>query len=136
MSEYESLQQELVALKQRVTQLEQSIVADSEPVAQSPILEPIEICMTAPVASFEAVQQTEALTLEVERSRVITSVIERIWQTLDIPTIFWATTHEVRHILHCDRVALYQYNADWGGDFVYESVGEGWIPLAEDDRQP
>ena len=54
---------------------------------------------------------------------------EQMRQTLDLKTILKTTTEEVRAILNCDRVALYQFHPDWSGDFVFESVAEGWLPL-------
>ncbi|MBD2092893.1 GAF domain-containing protein [Microcoleus sp. FACHB-1515] len=65
-------------------------------------------------------------------SHIIASVIERIRQTLDIPTIFRATTQELRYVLGCDRVLLYRFNSDWSGDLVYESVGDGWKRLVSE----
>ena len=29
--------------------------------------------------------------------------------------------------MKCDRAVLYQFNPDWSGEFVAESVAEGWI---------
>src|SRR4028119_1677908 len=50
-------------------------------------------------------------------------------QTLDLETIFSATTEELRQFLKCDRVAIYRFNPDWSGEFVAESAGKDWIPL-------
>ncbi|NER92487.1 MAG: GAF domain-containing protein [Symploca sp. SIO1B1] len=64
-----------------------------------------------------------------QQERALARVIERIRQTLDMETIFQATTQEVRQILSCDRVVVYQFNSDWSGEFVYESKTEGWKSL-------
>ncbi len=71
----------------------------------------------------------KALRESVERERAIAQVIQRIRQTLDITTIFNATTCELRQTLQCDRVAIYQFNPDWSGKFVAESVTNGWRRL-------
>jgi PAS domain S-box-containing protein len=63
------------------------------------------------------------------RERAIATVLQRMRQTLDMNTIFSATTEELRHVLNCDRVAIYRFNPDWSGEFVSESVANGWIPL-------
>ena len=63
------------------------------------------------------------------RSQTLAQLSERMRQTLDLETIFRTTTEEVRLILNCDRVALYQFHRDWSGEFVYESVAKGWLPL-------
>ena len=73
----------------------------------------------------QAKQQAKAA----EQERTLARVIERIRQTLNIDKIFSATTQEVRQILNCDRVAVYRFFPDWSGEFVSESVAEGWISL-------
>ncbi|MEG4323113.1 MULTISPECIES: GAF domain-containing protein [unclassified Microcoleus] len=77
---------------------------------------------------FQAKQQAKAA----EQERTLTRVIERIRQTLNIDQIFSATTQEVRQILNCDRVGVYRFFPDWSGEYVSESVAEGWIPLVTD----
>ncbi|MCA1993367.1 MAG: response regulator [Coleofasciculus sp. S288] len=64
-----------------------------------------------------------------QRERAIAKVIQRMRQTLDIDAIFTATTDELRQLLKCDRVAIYQFNSDWSGEFVAESVASGWTSL-------
>ncbi|MBW4646331.1 MAG: PAS domain S-box protein [Goleter apudmare HA4340-LM2] len=66
-----------------------------------------------------------------ERERAIAQVIQRMRQTLDLETIFAATTQELRQVLNCDRVAVYHFNHNWNGEFVSESVGSGWISLVD-----
>jgi methyl-accepting chemotaxis protein PixJ len=36
---------------------------------------------------------------------------------------------ETRRLFNTDRVAIYQFNSDWSGDFVVEDVGKDWLPL-------
>jgi len=64
-----------------------------------------------------------------QQERALARVIERIRRTLDMETIFKATTQEVRQILNCDRVVVYRFNLDWSGEFVHESMAEGWKSL-------
>jgi len=79
----------------------------------------------------------EALRESALRERAIATVLQRMRQTLDINTIFSATTEELRHVLNCDRVAIYRFNPDWSGEFVSESVANGWVPLiAEQKNNP
>ncbi|MEM8677549.1 MAG: ATP-binding protein [Cyanobacteria bacterium P01_G01_bin.67] len=56
------------------------------------------------------------------RERAIFNVVEKIRETLDLNEIFQVTTENIRETLECDRVALYQFDSDWGGQFVAESV--------------
>jgi two-component system sensor histidine kinase/response regulator len=72
-----------------------------------------------------------ALQESAQREKAIAQVIQRMRQTLDLDTIFRATTQELRQVLKCDRVAIYQFYPDWSGDFVAESVGYGWRRLVE-----
>ncbi|MBN3923401.1 PAS domain S-box protein [Nostoc sp. NMS4] len=74
----------------------------------------------------------EALRESAERERAIAQVIQRMRQTLDLETIFAATTEELRQVLNCDRVVVYRFNPDLNGEFVSESVGNGWISLIEE----
>jgi GAF domain-containing protein/DNA-binding response OmpR family regulator len=79
----------------------------------------------------QARQQAQAA----EQAHALARAIERTRQTLDINTIFTATTEEVRQILQCDRVVVYRFNPDWSGNFVSESVGLGWLSLATAQSQ-
>jgi PAS domain S-box-containing protein len=74
----------------------------------------------------------EALCESAEREKAIAQVIRRMRQTLDLETIFAATTQELRQVLNCDRVIVYRFNPHWSGEFVAESVGEDWISLIEE----
>lgn len=71
-----------------------------------------------------------------ERERTLRAVIRRMRESLDLETIFSATTRELRQAIGCDRVAIYRFRPDWSGEFVCESVGEGWIPLVEEQNNP
>jgi len=62
-------------------------------------------------------------------SKVITNIIDKIRCSQDIKTIFTITTQEIRQILECDRLIIYQFNDDWSGQILAESVGAGWISL-------
>lgn len=76
----------------------------------------------------------EALRESAERERAIAQVIQRMRQTLDLETIFADTTQELRQVLNCDRVVVYRLNPQWSGEFVSESVGNGWISLIEEHK--
>lgn len=76
----------------------------------------------------------QALKEIAQREKAIATVIQRMRQTLDTETIFRATTEELREVLKCDRVVVYQFNADWSGQFVSESVADGWISLLQQEQ--
>ncbi|PZV13025.1 MAG: histidine kinase [Leptolyngbya sp.] len=76
------------------------------------------------------------LRLMADRERATTKVILRMRQSLDLDTIFSATTAELRQALQCDRTLIYRFNPDWSGSVVAESVAEGWnriVPMDMDD---
>ena len=64
-----------------------------------------------------------------QRHKMVVEIIEKIRQSLDIDTILSITTQEVRQLLQVDRVTIFQFNPDWSGNFVAESLDESWIPL-------
>lgn len=63
------------------------------------------------------------------RQRLVSTIVDKIRQSLDIQTIFDTTTQEVRQLIAAERVSIYRFNADWSGDFVAESLAEGCLPL-------
>lgn len=69
------------------------------------------------------------------RERLVGRVIEKIRTTLDIDSIFRTTTQELRQILGADRSVVYKFRPDWSGEFVMESVGQGWTSVMEMQKQ-
>ena len=65
------------------------------------------------------------------RERTILKIVSKIRQSLDLDEIFKITTEQLRQNLKCDRLVIYRFNPDWSGEFVAESVGEGWIQTIE-----
>ncbi|MEH2201612.1 GAF domain-containing protein [Nostoc sp.] len=63
----------------------------------------------------------------------VSKVIDKILRASSVDKIFQTTTQEVRQLLKCDRVGVYRFNADWSGEFVAESVGNGWIKMVSPD---
>ncbi|MBF2063704.1 MAG: GAF domain-containing protein [Calothrix sp. C42_A2020_038] len=86
-------------------------------------------------------KQTAQLAQAAERERaaeyqkILAKTIEKIRQTLDLKTIFHTATHEIRKILEADRAVIYRFNPDWSGEFVVESVADGWTLLLEKQWQ-
>ncbi|MEB3356959.1 MAG: GAF domain-containing protein, partial [Synechococcales bacterium] len=77
----------------------------------------------------ERQQVEQALRDGVNRERAVRTVVEQMRQTLEIEEIFKTTTQELRHLLDCDRVTIYQFSHNWSGTFVAEAVASGWQPL-------
>lgn len=75
--------------------------------------------------------QSEQLARAVEREKAAASIIDKIRRSLDINTIFQTATQEARLLLKADRVCLYRFNEDWSGEFLVESVADGWRSLLQ-----
>ncbi len=74
---------------------------------------------------------SQAIARAVEREKVVAAIIDKIRRSLDLDTIFCTTTQEVRQLVCADRVAIYRFHPDWSGEFVVESVADGWNSLVE-----
>lgn len=87
--------------------------------------------------------QSEQLAKSAERGRsflrivdkVGQSVIDRMRQSQDIEVIFGQTAQQIRQLLEVDRVAIYRFNPDWGGEFIAESVDGAWTRLVSRDTK-
>ncbi|HEY9648735.1 MAG TPA: PAS domain-containing protein, partial [Chroococcidiopsis sp.] len=66
---------------------------------------------------------------QAERERLLSTVTQYIRQSLDLSQILTTAVDEIRHLLHADRVLIYQFNSDWSGDMVAESVVAPWHPV-------
>ncbi|QJB26483.1 MHYT domain-containing protein [Limnospira fusiformis] len=64
-----------------------------------------------------------------EQERSILQMVQQMRKTLELEQIFSATTGELRQALNCDRVLVYRFREDWSGEFMAESVTEGWVQL-------
>ncbi|MGD1702775.1 GAF domain-containing sensor histidine kinase [Dapis sp. BLCC M229] len=76
-----------------------------------------------------------AMEKSAERQKTLAVIVDKIRQSLDIETIFETTTQQVQKLLNVDRVAIYRFNSDWSGEFVAESVAEGWNSLILEQNQ-
>ena len=74
-------------------------------------------------------QNLEELQIKAQQEQAINRIGEKIRQSLDIKHIFQSTTQELRQALQCDRSVIYQFNEDWTGQVVAESVASGWVSL-------
>ncbi len=72
-----------------------------------------------PQPSAKLVQQ------RLEREQLLTTISQRIRQTLDLSKVLETTVEEVRDFLQSDRVVIFQFAPDWNGQVVVESVRPG-----------
>ncbi len=77
-------------------------------------------------------KQIKKRTLEMQRTaeqqQAVFGVIAKIRESLDTKTIFQITTKEVCQLIKADRVSIYRFDADWGGEFVgdFEVASPHW----------
>jgi PAS domain-containing protein len=80
-------------------------------------------------AIAEAIDRTDLrlrLRQSRERERLVARIAEQIRQSLDLTTILNTTVEEVRQLFDTDRVLIFQFNPDWSGTVIAESVGAEW----------
>jgi PAS domain S-box-containing protein len=77
----------------------------------------------------------EEIRLQNWRSLVASQINLRIRQSLNIHEILSTTVSEVSKFLKANRVIFYQFNGDWEGKVVAESVNLPWRSLLEIDIQ-
>lgn len=73
----------------------------------------------------------QVLRQKAKQEKAIAQIIQQMRSSLDIETIFRATTEELRLAINCDRVVVYRFDPDWSGKFVAESVAPNWIALLQ-----
>ncbi len=81
-------------------------------------------------------QKSQALAQAAERDRFLAGLGEKLRQSLgDEAALFRTVTQELRTLVNCDRVGIYQFNPDWSGQFVGEAVATGWTSLLEEQQR-
>ncbi|NEP78559.1 MAG: GAF domain-containing sensor histidine kinase [Okeania sp. SIO3B3] len=85
--------------------------------------------------SVQLAARATAMERSAEREKTLAAIVDKMRRSLDIETIFQTTTQEVQQLLDADRVAIFRFNDDWSGEFVAESVTEGWIQLIQEQKE-
>ncbi|MGA1132086.1 MAG: CHASE2 domain-containing protein [Prochlorotrichaceae cyanobacterium] len=80
-------------------------------------------------------QAEEKLLANLDQQGQLIKLLDRMRRTLDLEQIFSATVTELRKLLHCDRTLIYQFNADWSGACIAESVHSRWTALLQADAE-
>ncbi len=82
-------------------------------------------------------KQVKKRTVELQRTseqeQAVFKVIAEIRESLDTDTIFQTTTKEVCQLIKADRVSVYRFDANWGGEFVgdFEAASPYWSNESE-----
>lgn len=85
-------------------------------------------------AAATATAQAQQLTFAAKQQEALFGVVTKIRESLDVKTIFKATTTEVRRLLAADRVAVFRFSPDSyeQGKFVSEDVRDGFSQTVGD----
>ncbi|MFM7383866.1 MAG: PAS domain S-box protein [Microcystaceae cyanobacterium] len=76
---------------------------------------------------IEALKRAETVIVQqAEQERLLTTIAQRIRQSLELEQILKTTVGEVRDLLKCDRVLVYRVYPQGSGKAIAESVGKGW----------
>lgn len=75
--------------------------------------------------------QQQQLQVRDDQQRALNRVISKVRASLDLETIFRTTTKETCKLLRVERVAVYRFFDDWGGEFVndFEFAEAEWGDL-------
>ncbi|MDJ0574878.1 MAG: GAF domain-containing protein [Xenococcaceae cyanobacterium MO_234.B1] len=66
-----------------------------------------------------------------QQERAVAKIVQKIQQSQDLRDIFRTSTNEVRQLLECDRVVVYQFKQDWSGEVLAESMSSGWTSVMQ-----
>ncbi|MBD0267863.1 MAG: diguanylate cyclase [Cyanobacteria bacterium Co-bin8] len=83
--------------------------------------------LAAKILEYERLK--EEMEQQLKRERLVRTITEKIRQSLDIDDILSITVNEVRYLLKTDRVILFQFNDDWTGQVVKESVAPNCLSI-------
>ncbi len=59
---------------------------------------------------------------QAERERLLSRIVQRVRQSLDLDQVLQTTVAEVQQLLLADRVLIYQFQPDWSGRVLIEAV--------------
>ncbi|MFK8184458.1 MAG: GAF domain-containing protein [Phormidesmis sp.] len=70
-------------------------------------------------------------TMLVNQQRTLASILANLQKPLNVKTLFKTATQAVQQLLEVDRVAVYRFDKDWGGEFIDEfgTVSSGWAKI-------
>lgn len=73
-------------------------------------------------------QAEDAVRAVANREKAVMRIVQRMRQTLDLETIFAATTQELQQAANCDRAWIYRFNDNWSGSVVAEALDDPAAP--------
>nr|MDJ0569508.1 GAF domain-containing protein [Pleurocapsa sp. MO_192.B19] len=79
--------------------------------------------------AMQQINYISRLQKQSELEKASNKISEQIRKAENIDEVFKVTTQEIRQAIKADRSVVYQFNPDWTGQVVAESVASGWISL-------
>lgn len=95
-------------------------------VTQSELLQALNPMSIYRMAKLLMQEVSRAKQNQIERERLFNKIAFQIRSSLNLSEVLNTAVTELRALLQCDRLLIYQFEADWRGIVVAESVGEGW----------
>lgn len=71
----------------------------------------------------------EALRVQAEREELLSTITQRIRESLELEDVLNTTVSEIQQLLKSDRVVIYRFEPDWSGFVTVEAKQPGWISL-------
>ena len=104
----------------------------TKPIHEAEVLAKLKIQFTLQTLQKQLTEQNLRLQQQMMRERLITTIQERIRQSLNLEEILNTTVNEVRDFLQTDRVIIYQFKPNWNGFVVVESVNTEYKAIQQE----
>ncbi|MDB9373156.1 GAF domain-containing protein [Nodularia sphaerocarpa] len=92
-------------------------------------VELVEVNHSLEIEIQERIAKEAAIRVMAEREKATSHIIQQMRQSLNLESIFQATTAELRQAVESDRVLIYRFEPDWSGELVAETVSQPWYPM-------
>ena len=84
--------------------------------------------------AMQHIESTVTLQKQSELDKTTSKISEQIRQAKDIDEVFKVTTRELSKALAVDRTIIYQFNEDFSGQVVAETVVGDWVSLLVEQK--
>lgn len=111
-------------------------ILDTKPLnidAQKQVI--LDIFVARSEAELERIISQTQLEKIARQERSVSRILSHIQQILDLDRTFKLTTDEIRNLFDSDRVAIYQLNSDFSGQFIADSFAAEWTSLFDLQNQ-
>ena len=79
--------------------------------------------------AMQQINYMGTLTKQAELDKTSSKISQQIRKAKNIDEVFKVTTEEVQKALEVDRTIVYQFNEDFTGQVIAETVANGWVSL-------